>query len=335
MLLESSELAPGTQDAPVQLLLESAAAPTRGERFVVRTYSPARAVAGGTVLDPKPARKYRRGDAAALARFEAQGAGGTIEIIYAQLTARHAEMSEAEVSGALGFPAAEFLEQLADQGKAVVLNGDRYLSDLAARRLTETAQRALNQYHRQNPYKKAMPRESLRAPLSKAATVRDFAALLTFLASEGIIALEGNHGVRASEHEVVLPEVWKKAAEHVLSVYQGARYCPPYPGDFEANYPRDVHIPTILSILCEQDKLVRLSDNLYLSAETMAETKQILRGLAATPEGITVGGLRDATHSSRKIVLPLLEHLDGVRFTIRNGDSRTLSESSPPLWRNS
>ena len=75
---------------------------------------------------------------------------------------------------------------------------------------------------------------------------------------------------------------------------------------------------------------MRLSENLYLSAETLAETKQILRRLAASPEGITVGGLRDATESSRKIVLPLLEHLDGIRFTVRSGDTRTLAESQRP-----
>lgn len=327
VLLEGAEILPGTSDIPVQFLCESPAAPALGERFVVRTYSPARAVGGGTIVDPKPARKYRRGDAAALALFEARGAGSPEEAVYAQLASRHGEFSVKDISGAVGFPADEALEVLADAGRAIVIGGDRYVSDEAARRLRETARRALEQYHRQNPYHKAMPREGLRTPLSKAAVVKDFNALVVYLSSEGVCVPEGARGLRATDHEVIIPEVWKKAAEHILSVYQGAKFAPPYPGDFTANYPRDVHVPTILSILCERDQLVKIGDNLYLSAEAVLEVKQVIRRLASTPDGITVGGVRDAIDSSRKIVLPLLEHLDGIRFTHRNGDIRTLSES--------
>lgn len=328
VLLEGAEILPGTSDIPVQFLCESPAAPALGERFVVRTYSPARAVGGGTIVDPKPARKYRRGDAAALALFEARGAGSPEEAVYAQLSSRHGEFSVKEVSAAVGFPADEALEVLADAGRAIVIGGDRYVSDEAARRLRETARRALEQYHRQNPYHKAMPREGLRTPLSKAAIVKDFNALVVYLSSEGVCVPEGARGLRATDHEVVIPEVWKKAAEHILAVYRGAKFAPPYPGDFTATFPRDVHVPTILSILCERDQLVKIGDNLYLSAEAIAEVKQVIRRLASTPDGITVGGVRDAIDSSRKIVLPLLEHLDGIRFTHRNGDIRTLSESS-------
>lgn len=326
VLLEGSGLTPGTVDAPAQLLCETPTAPVRGERFVIRTYSPARAVGGGMVVDPHPARKYRRGDEAARALFAARGEGSPEEAVYAQLAARHADLSEADVLAAVGFPPHAALEALVDSGRAVVLGGDRYLSDTAARRVRETAQRTLSQYHRQNPYRKAMPREGLRAPLAKAATIKDFNDLVAYLQSEGICVAEGTNTVRLPTHEVTLPDAWKKAAEHLIAVYQAARFAPPHPGDFEANYPRDVHIPTILNTLCEQEHLVRIGDNLYLSAEALAEAKQVLRRLATSPEGITVGGLRDAIQSSRKIVLPLLEHLDGIRFTHRSGDIRTLAQ---------
>ncbi|MBB6051709.1 selenocysteine-specific translation elongation factor [Armatimonas rosea] len=326
VLLEGVELLPGSDDIPVQLLCESPAAPARGERFVVRTYSPARAVGGGTIVDPTPSRKYRRGDAAALALFEARGTGAPDEAVYAQLSSKHAEFTAKELSAAVGFPADDALEALADAGRAIVIGGTHYLSDEAGRRLRETAKKTLEQFHRQNPYKRAMPRENLRIPLSKAATVKDFQALVAYLSNEGVLLTVGTKGVHLPEHEVVLPENWKQPAAHILSVFQAAQYAPPFPGDFAATYPRDVHVPTILAILCERDELVKIADNLYLSAEAIAEAKQAIRKLASTPEGITVGGLRDAIGSSRKIVLPLLEYLDGVRFTHRVGDTRTLAE---------
>ena len=57
---------------------------------------------------------------------------------------------------------------------------------------------------------------------------------------------------------------------------------------------------------------------------TFAEVKAILHRLAATPEGISVGTVRDATNSSRKVILPILEYLDGIRYTQRIGDNRVL-----------
>jgi selenocysteine-specific elongation factor len=92
LLLDGSEAAPGARDVAVQLLCETPAAPARGERFVVRTYSPPRAIGGGVVLDPAPARRYRRGDEAAQTLFEARGTEDAVAHVYAALAGRHADL---------------------------------------------------------------------------------------------------------------------------------------------------------------------------------------------------------------------------------------------------
>jgi selenocysteine-specific elongation factor SelB len=332
LLLEGAEVAPGIEGAAVQLLCETPAAPARGERFVVRTYSPARAIGGGTVRDPAPARRYRRGDATALALFEAKEED-TVQSVYAALAARHADFSVAEIAAAAGLEpdvATVALESLVDEGRAEVLTDGRYLSDVAARRLSDTARRIVSQYHRQNPYRKAMPREGLRAPLAKAATVRDFNALLAWLVAQGVVVNEGALGVRLPEHEVTLSPKWQAAADEMLAVFDSAGLQPPSPGNFQANYPNDVNVVTILNVLTEQGRLFRIGDDLYISAGAMDAAKQMIRKLAETPEGVSVGTLRDATGSSRKVILPLLEYLDAQRFTRRVGDVRVLAEGSGP-----
>jgi selenocysteine-specific elongation factor len=327
VLLNGAEIASGVSDVAVQFLLESAAAPARGERFVIRTYSPAHAIGGGIIVDPKPARKYRRGDEAAIALFEAHGAGTLEDSVYAQLTARHEELTVSELAKSLGTDPEAALENLVDSGRAFVIGGERYLSDLAAQRLRETAIRALKQHHQQNPLKKGMPQSGLRAPLAKAAGFKDFNAIIAFLLAENVCVLEVKNHVRLPEFEAKMPEHWQKAADHLLTVYQSAGFTPPDPKDFQANYPRDVSIASILMMLTEDEKLVKIADELYLSREAFETARQAIRKLAKTPDGITVGSLRDALGSSRKIILPLLEHLDGVRFTKRVGDTRVLAES--------
>ena len=90
---------------------------------------------------------------------------------------------------------------------------------------------------------------------------------------------------------------------------------------------KDIPVLTILSILAEQGQVARIVDDLFLHAEALAAAKQAIRRLARTSEGITVGSVRDATGSSRKYVLPLLEYLDTQKFTVRQGDNRILAES--------
>ena len=58
----ASEIAPGSS-ALVRLRLESAAALTRGDRFIVRAYSPPITIGGGRVLDPAPTRPGIRSEA--------------------------------------------------------------------------------------------------------------------------------------------------------------------------------------------------------------------------------------------------------------------------------
>jgi selenocysteine-specific elongation factor len=317
-LLERDTLVPGDTDVPAQLLLEAPVAPARGERLVVRTYSPQRAVGGGVVLDPAPAKRHRRRDPAALALYTARNTGESEGALYAALAARHTDFALTELEKTAPHPEAA-LEALVQQRRAFALSDGRYLSDVAAQRLKDTARRTLETFHRQNPYKKAMPESGLRAPLAKAATVKDFGALVEFLQAEGVCAREES-GLRLPEWELTVPEGWKKAAAEIEAVFKAAGYQAPGPRDFV--YPKDIVLPALFTILTESGALVKLTDDLYLHKETYEKALATVRALAETPEGISVGSLRDATGSSRKIVLPLLEHLDGIRVTRRIDDNK-------------
>ena len=333
LLIVGTTVEPGATEVPAQLQCETPIAPVRGERFVARTYSPARAVGGGIVLEANPARRVRRGrdtvNTMALFSARALAADDSEEAVYAVLAARNEDFGADEIAKATGLARTVVdaaLDALAANGRATRLPDAHYLSDLATKRVLDTARRTIETYHRQNPLRKTMPRDGLRAPLAKAATVRDYAALVGFLAERGVVLPEGN-GVRAPTHVVAMPVGWRVPADEILAVYAGAGFQPPSPDNFQANYPRDVNVRTILNVLAEDEQLFRISDDLYLHRDTLARVRALLPQLAATPDGITVGSLRDATGSSRKVILPLLEYLDAQRWTIRVGEHRNLVES--------
>ena len=52
--------------------------------------------------------------------------------------------------------------------------------------------------------------------------------------------------------------------------------------------------------------------------------EQLIEEFAAENGPFTIANLRDLTGSSRKYVVPLAEHLDGIGFTRRQGDERVV-----------
>ncbi len=250
------------------------------------------------------------------------------ESVYAALTPKHAERTAVEIAAEIGADEPEVvvaLATLAADGKAVAVSSDGFLSDVAWKRVVDTATRLLTTFHKRNPYKRRVPDSDVRPALAKAATVGDYLALKAALENAGVWVRESG-GARLPDFALVLPPRWEAAAGEMLPVFvAGGLTDPPWPGNFRANYPRDVPVDAVLDILCEQGRLVRLDTDLYIAVESVERAKETIRALAAAGTPITVGAVRDATGSSRRVVVPLLEALDKQGFTTRQGEARTVT----------
>lgn len=323
-LIDRDEVRPGDQTVPAQILCETPTVGARGERFVVRAYSPACVVGGGIVLDPAPQTRRRKYDPAAVALFAAREGNQMTDTIYAILAARHEAHTPAQLATQAGVSEAEVsaaLDALAVENRAFGFENGTYLADVSVSRLRETARRTLATFHRQNPFKPALNRDALRTPLAKAAAI-DFGAALTFLNSAGDLVIDEKGGVHAPGRAVVLPPTWEVARRDMLAVFQAGGLNPPQPDNFQANLPRDVNVRVILSVLCDEGALVPLGEEIYLSAQAFASARAVVEEMTRRPEGATVAQVRDATGSSRKVILPLMEYFDARHLTRRQGDAR-------------
>ncbi|MBC7807188.1 MAG: SelB C-terminal domain-containing protein [Akkermansiaceae bacterium] len=250
-----------------------------------------------------------------------------VESTYAVLAQQHREHTASDIAEQTGVSEAEALaavQTLAGDGKAFAVSADGFLSDAAWKRVCDTTLRILTTYHKRNPYKRRAPDSELRIALAKAATVRDYLALKAALEDAGVWMRERG-GARLPDFAVVLPPRWEAAALEMLPVFvAGGLNDPPWPGNFRANYPRDVPVDAVLDILCEQGRLVRLDNDLYIAVESLEHAKATITALADAGTPITVGAVRDATGSSRRVVVPLLETLDKQGFTARHEETRTI-----------
>ena len=83
VLLDKEQIGPG-EEGLVQLRLEEEIAVKRGDRFVVRFYSPMETIGGGIVLEPNPVRK-KRFDAQAIEELKKKESGSLGDVMELQI----------------------------------------------------------------------------------------------------------------------------------------------------------------------------------------------------------------------------------------------------------
>jgi selenocysteine-specific elongation factor len=87
-------------------------------------------------------------------------------------------------------------------------------------------------------------------------------------------------------------------------------------------------IATALDTLLAEGRLVRIGEHVYRGAQ-IAEIRNRLIQLLRAEKRITMAQFRDAVGTSRKYVVPLLEHFDSAGLTVRDGDHRALRTIRP------
>ena len=131
VLLDKEQIGPG-EEGLVQLRLEEEIAVKRGDRFVVRFYSPMETIGGGIVLEPNPVRK-KRFDAQAIEELKKKESGSLGDVMELQIKEHGDTMiTLAELAKVMAHSVdelKEYLEELEESGTIFVfpMKKDTYL----------------------------------------------------------------------------------------------------------------------------------------------------------------------------------------------------------------
>jgi len=321
-------LPPGEQ-AYARIRLETPAVVSRGDRYVVRAYSPPVTIGGGVVLDPQPPPSATR-TAAGRRRFERLDAGtepaGTDQAIAAMIDERGAAgLSAAALVARAGVaPGARdaTVERLVASGLALrageLLVAPRVAANLRDRLLAELAA-----HHRAEPLSEGVPREELRARVSARADAGVFATLVADLVADGRVVARDR--VALAGHSVSMSPEEARAREVIEAAIKAGGLKPPDAADLAglAGVGQAV-VDRVVSLLVRQRILARL-DTLLYHAEALAALKADIAALkrgSAGPPRLDVASFKERYGVTRKYAIPLLEFLDRERVTRRVGESR-------------
>jgi selenocysteine-specific elongation factor len=319
-LVGSAVLQPGAT-APAQLRLERPTVVGRGDRLVLRSYSPADTIGGAVVLDPVAPRR-RSGVHAPVPAPSAPDADPGLAAAFLVAESGERGVPLPVLATRLTMPRAELRPVLEGRADVVVL-GEHAVARSVLQGQATRAEAELQRYHAANPLRADMPREELRARVFAHSPAGAYEEALAGLQRQGKVRV-GAEGVALTGHEVRLSGDEEQGRALLLQAAAEAGL----PGLAVADVARRSGKPQpvlerVARVLQNDGHLCRVGDVL-VDARALAELKARVRTRFAPGTRLEVGVLKDMTGLSRKFVIPLLEFLDREKVTRRAGVDRVV-----------
>ena len=319
----------------VRLRLEAPALLARGDRYILRAYSPPVTIAGGLILDPAPPRSAIRTAAALdrVRRLDFDPMAG--DLASAQERAVAVMLEDA---GAAGLPVTALTSRAgidpsdaaarADalvHAKQALRAGDVLIAANVYARLEDAIVATLTEHHKRQPLSEGIPREELREQLFARGHVAVFDRALERLAAATVIAVRDR--VALATHRLELTPEEERARAAIERAFREGGLKPPDAAGVAASagVPAAV-VDRMLKLLQRQKVLVKV-DVLLFHDEALKQLKAevgALKTAAGAAARIDVATFKERFGVTRKFAIPLLEYLDRERVTRRMGETRVV-----------
>ena len=331
-LHSATRLQPG-ENGYARLRLDVPLSCARGDRFVLREVATERVVGGGVVLDLiEAAGRLTRRQALEFLPPLHHAVEKDDDIAITNILLRRAKAAGLEVSRLKlelrRFDLKPVLQSSAESGVWRSNSGDDAIllhAEVAAE-LREQIFKTLGDFHAREPLQAAMNREIVRAALPSQLPGSVFDALLSEMAATGKIALEAA-GARLSSHKVTLKEDEARIKKRIEELAYQAAFQPLSADELSAGAaqnPDEAELARqFIFALLREGTLVRLGE-FAISARRLDEGAALLRTHLQEHATLSVAQAREVLNSTRKWLVPLLEHYDRIGVTRRNGDVRIL-----------
>ena len=323
ILLDRDEVKAG-EECFAQLRLEQELALRKGDRFVVRFYSPMETIGGGEVLEPNPKAK-RRFKEAALEELRRKEAGSSVDVVQMHVKShRDTLITITELAKLTALSEEEIrqdVSELEDGSEAFVfpMKKDTYVwmrdDELY---LQEQIKAELKKYHHKYPYRHGIKKAEIQTKYMKKIKPVVAAKIFEHWETEESIISSGEY-LHLPEFEILKDARYEGCRKLLLNSFEKAEY------QFVKLSETDVvteyadMAEDILLLLREENQLVRLSEDAYTVKPLLETAAEKIREVVHQQPVITISEVRDLFSTSRKNAKLILEYTDGQRITRNTG----------------
>ena len=323
ILLDRDEVKAG-EECFAQLRLEQELALRKGDRFVVRFYSPMETIGGGEVLEPNPKAK-RRFKEAALEELRRKEAGSSVDVVQMHVKShRDTLITITELAKLTALSEEEIrqdVSELEDGSEAFVfpMKKDTYVwmrdDELY---LQDQIKAELKKYHHKFPYRHGIKKAEIQTKYMKKIKPVVAAKIFEHWETEESIISSGEY-LHLPEFEILKDARYEECRKLLMDAFEKAGY------QFVKLSETDVEkvyadmAEDILLLLREENQVVRLSEDAYTVKPLLETAAEKIREVVHQQPVITISEVRDLFSTSRKNAKLILEYTDGQRITRNTG----------------
>lgn len=327
VLLDRDMLSPG-ESCYAQFRLEEETAVRRGDKFIVRFYSPVETIGGGEIIEPVPIKK-KRYDSNLIEELRVKEKGTGTEVIekiikehskdiptvaeIAKITA----LSEEEIN-----TSAEILEK-EEKITSFSLKSDKYLWHKSfEREIEESIEKYLSNYHENNRYTKGAKKSEIKSRFLPDMRQNVFDMAVNLFVKKGLIKQEDEY-ISLPNFQIRHDDVYKECERSILNILEeaGLEFIKKEELISRLN---NSNAQEIISLMLENKELIIINDAGITTDVIYNRSKNMLIEYIKKNSRITAAEYRDLLNTNRKTAVALLEYFDMLKITKRIGNERVL-----------
>jgi selenocysteine-specific elongation factor len=308
-----------------QLELRDPLVAVRGDRYILRRPSPSETLGGGVVVDHQPKGRHKRFDIDVIKSLESLAQGSPADVLFeAAMALQVAPVKEMFAKSRLEADAAESaLQELLRNGQLVMLESDNSAmkNAMAAalpywNALQEKILQIVQSHHTQYPLRRGIPREELKSKIKL--TPKIFNAALSFLVSRQSL-LDQRGAVSNPGHEIRFNGQEQVKVQTLMRRFEVNPFATPSVKECQAEAGEEV-----VNALIELGDLVAVSTEVIFRKKDYETMVERIKNAIHQHGQVSLAEVRDLLGTTRKYVQALLEHLDAIGVTLRDGDVRKI-----------
>lgn len=310
----------------VQLRLEEPIVALRGDRFILRSYSPVRTIGGGKILFHKT-KNRKRFDEDSIKLLRISDEGNEIALIEHVMDSYSTIVNSEVLHEDTMIDKAHIKQVLTDmviEGKVhYIQDTDNYVAKKFYMQALVYIEKEFQEFFKKYPYRYVMSKEELKNRVFPLLSVKEFTGLIKIMEQEGKLQINGNSIGMESEKRISdilslreVMQVKKAFHEEKYQIYTKNQL-------LDKLKLQESDLEEIIRFLSSIFLVEELEEGFFVSKEILFEVYQKIRNMIENQRNITAAGLRDALEISRKLAIIYLEYFDRQLVTKREGNDRT------------
>lgn len=330
VLLDKEQLTPG-ESCYAQLRLEEEIAVRRGDKFIVRFYSPMETVGGGEIIEPVPLKKTRADDKLIedLMVKEQGSHTDVIENIIKENSAIIPSINELAKITAMSIEEINNnVIELEKESKITVfkLKNDMYIWHKSYENDIESKiVKYIEEFHKKNPYKNGIKKSEIKSKFFSKIKQNVFDEIINNMISNNqlnqssdFLSIVGFTIKIDDKYNIVKGKIEKLIAS---SEYNFVKLSQLLELDNDKMSSED-----ILTTMMEAGEVIKVADDTFSSSSIINAAKSLLVEYLQKNNKISAAEYRDLLNTNRKSAITLLEYFDNCKITKRSENDRVLNK---------